>query len=201
MCNYSICSKCHSSTWKQAINLCTVFFATFRRLRQYLQRLVQCHIEVLQASWVFAVDFLRNPHRKKSAGMRSGNRGSQSPHPAIPSQMRSCTKAVVLAVWAVAQSCWNQQCRLFSSNTTMICVNQKMLILSTVSVSSENKCPTTRFQHTVLQTIFDECSRFSCSARGFSELHILLLWLLSHITRNYALLGRGGGTCGNLWNT
>ena len=138
--------------------------ATSRRLRQCLQRPVQCHVEVLEASWVTGVNsFFKKSPQKKSDVITSGNRGSQSPHPTMPSQKRSSKKPVVSAVWAVAQSYWNQQSRLFSSNTAKNCENQKILILSAVTVSSENNCPTTRFQDTAHQTIFDECSRFSCS--------------------------------------
>jgi hypothetical protein len=50
----------------------------------------------------------------ESGGVRSGDRGGQSPRPTTRSQDKSCKKPVVCAVRAVFPSCWNQQSRSFS---------------------------------------------------------------------------------------
>jgi hypothetical protein len=47
---------------------------------------------------------LRNPHRKKSGGVRSGDRDGRRPRPTFRSPMNSFGKAVVFTVWAVSST-------------------------------------------------------------------------------------------------
>ena len=62
-------------------------------------------LRALRASCVIAVDSLRNPHRRKSGDLKSGDRGGQNPRVTEPSPRKSFIQSVVsFAVWAFAQS-------------------------------------------------------------------------------------------------
>jgi hypothetical protein len=53
---------------------------------------------------------LRNPHRNKSGGVRSGDRSGQKPHPTMQLPRNAWSEAVVVfAVCAVVLWCWNKQ--------------------------------------------------------------------------------------------
>jgi hypothetical protein len=69
-------------------------------------------LKVLSLPGVLLVTLsVRNSYRKKTGGVRCGDRGGQRPRPAMRSPEKSCKKVVVFAVWAVAPSCGNQQSR------------------------------------------------------------------------------------------
>jgi hypothetical protein len=52
----------------------------------------------LHTSWVFQIKpfFEKSPHRKKSGGVRSGDRGGQRPRPTMRSPKNFCSRAVIV---------------------------------------------------------------------------------------------------------
>jgi hypothetical protein len=83
-------------------------------LGQFRQHSVDVPPDLLGA---FDVNSFFKKSPQKSGAVRSGDRNGHFPRPTLRSPKESCNKPVVmLAVWAVAQSCRNQQSFSFSSN-------------------------------------------------------------------------------------
>ena len=158
--------------WRSIFTVFTAFPAHFGRFWSVLVTFCWCFSRFIG---VFMLTLsLRNPYRKKSGGVKSGDRNGHFPLPTLLSPKESCNKPIVMvAVWAVAQSCRKRQYFSFSSNKKWIC--QKISKKITPSRLFTEQLFHSFFPDTCHQTPFlDECSDIQCSARGFSALQIPL---------------------------
>jgi hypothetical protein len=113
-------------------------------LDQFRQHSVDAPPHLLGA---FDVNSFFKKSPQKSCGVRSGDRNGHFPRPTLLSPKESCNKTVVmLAAWAVAQSCRNQQSFSFSSNRN-VNVSKDFERNYSLIVCSNNNCSTIFSRH------------------------------------------------------